>query len=102
MPFRVEDGGVPLQSHSSSLRGKSSPGIASRLSGCEKRIPRLSRITGDLVVGIMREILLRDEEFLSKLRHLILISGQGGTESVVGRTDTVSRSHKSTKTGHDV
>jgi len=37
----------------------------------------------------MREILLRDEEFLSKLRHLILISGQGGTESVVGRTDTV-------------
>jgi len=50
----------------------------------------------------MREILLRDEEFLGKLRHLILISGQGGTESVVGRADTVPRSHKGVKTGHDV
>ena len=90
---------------SGSLRGKSSPGITSRLSSCEKRIPRLSRInqtTGDPVVRIMREILLRDEEFLGKLRHLILISGQGGTESVVGRADTVPRSHKGAKMGHDV
>ena len=87
------------------MRGKSSPGIASRLSGCEKCIPRLSRInqtTGNPVVRIMREILLQDEEFLGKLRHLILISGQGGTESVMGRTDTVPRSHKGVKTGHDV
>ena len=87
------------------MRGKSSPGITSRLSSCKKRIPRLSRInqtTGDPVVRIIREILLQDEEFLSKFRHLILISGQGGTEGIVGRADTVPRSHKGAKTGHDV
>jgi len=75
------------------------------MSSFEKSVLRHSKInktTGNPVVRIMREIFLRDEEFFGKLRHLVLISGQGGTESIVGRTDTVPRSHKSVKTRHDV
>ena len=75
------------------------------MSNFEKSILRCGRInktTGNPVVRIMREILLQDEEFFSKLRHLVLISGQGGTKSVMGRTDAVPRSHKGAKMRYDV
>jgi len=66
------------------------------------RLSRINKTTGNPAVRIMREILLQDEKFFGKLRHLVLISGQGGTESVVDRTDTVPRSHKGVKMRHDI
>ena len=90
---------------SSNLRWETSLGIASRVSSFEKSVLRRSRInktTGNPVVRIMRKILLWDKKFFSKLRHLVLISGQGGTVSVICRADAVPRSHKSIKTRHDV
>jgi len=90
---------------SGSLREETSLGIASRASSFEKSIPRLSKInktTGNPVVRIIREILLQDEKFFGKLRHLVLISSQGGTESVMCRTNAVSRNYKGAKMRHDV
>ena len=79
--------------------------MASRGGSFKKSVLRYSRInktTGNPVVRIIREILLQDKKFFGKLRHLVLISGQGGTESVVCRADAVQRSHKSAKMRHDV
>ena len=91
--------------YNSSLRWETSLGITSRVSSFEKSILRLGRInktTRNPVIGIIREILLWDKKFFSKLKYLVLISSQSSTESVVGRTNTILRSHKGTKIRYDV